>query len=172
VDAPSRSRRGLRRALAFAVAWLLTGALYLLLIDTTSVPELWVGAAVATLAAIGVELARESHVAGEGFSLRWLRHLHRPIASVPRDVAVLIGAAVRQCVAPQAKVGELRAVPFSTAAGDTPTRAFGRRATAEVMGSLSPNTFVIGIDPDRGLLYAHQLRPTEGRRDLDPLELG
>ncbi len=62
------------RVIAWGFAWLFAGALYLLLIDTTDLPELIAGAGAAAIAATGFELAREQRVAG-GMSarLRWFR---------------------------------------------------------------------------------------------------
>ena len=72
--------------LAWWFGWLFAGALYLLLIDTTDLPELIVGAGAAAIAATGFELAREQRVAG-GMSarLRWLGRLYRPLVNVPSD---------------------------------------------------------------------------------------
>lgn len=43
---------------------------------------------------------------------------------------------------------------------------------AESLGSFAPNTIVLGIDPERGLILVHQLHPQGGRDELDVLELG
>jgi hypothetical protein len=66
--------------------------------------------------------------------------------------------------------GAFRAVPFG--GGEDEPHETGRRALAEAAGSVAPNTFVIGIDGDRQLILAHQLRPTGGRETIDPLKLG
>ncbi|HWF51374.1 MAG TPA: hypothetical protein VG294_12115 [Solirubrobacteraceae bacterium] len=42
-----------------------------------------------------------------------------------------------------------------------------RRALAEALGSLTPNTIVIGIDTERGLLLVHQLRRQGRPEELD-----
>jgi hypothetical protein len=42
----------------------------------------------------------------------------------------------------------------------------------EIVGSLAPNTIVIGVDADSGLLLVHQLRRNGDRDDIDVLELG
>ena len=58
-DWPGAGRWVGRRLAAWWFGWLLAGALYLLLIDTTDLPELIVGAVAAAIAATGFELARE-----------------------------------------------------------------------------------------------------------------
>ena len=145
-------------------------ALYLLLIDITDIPELIVGAGAAVLAATGLELAREQGIVGESIRAGWLKRIYRPLLNVPRDIAIVSLMALIAVVRPKRARGRFRAIPFEEG-GDDQQRA-GRHALAEAAGSLAPNTFVIGIDSERGMLLAHQLKPTEDRRDLDPLELG
>jgi hypothetical protein len=169
--ADSRSGRFVRRAAAWGTAWLLAGALYLLLIDTTSLPELIVAAAAAAIAATGFELAREQHtVGGLSAHLRWLTTLYRPLRKVPSDVAALIVLAFRQLVRPRPVNGTFRAVPFRC--GPDHNIEIGRRALAESFGSFSPNTIIVGVDVDRELILGHQLRPGGGREAIDVLGLG
>jgi hypothetical protein len=73
-----------RRASVWWVGWILSGALYLLLIDTTDLPELIVGAGAASLAATGFLLAREQYLAVETVRAGWLTSLyHRSSGSRP-----------------------------------------------------------------------------------------
>jgi hypothetical protein len=58
--------------------------------------------------------------------------------------------------------GATREVPADT----------GRRAVAETVGSLAPNTIVVGVDAERGLLLTHQLRRNGPPEDLDVTRLG
>ncbi len=158
------------RVLAWWFGWLFAGALYLLLIDTTDLPELIVGAGAAAIAATGFELAREQRVAG-GMSarLRWLGRLYRPLRNVPSDVLALTWLAARQLIRPRKVNGEFRSVPFQTHAQKHET---GRRALAESFGSFAPNTIIIGVDAERELLLGHQLRRRGGDEAIDVLRLG
>jgi hypothetical protein len=156
--------------LAWSLGWLISAALYLLLIDITDLPELLVGAGAATLAATGMELAREQGVVGESIRLRWLSRLHRPLLKVPGDIAFVSFAALRQLVHRDPQVGRFRAVSFSCTGHEK--QISGRHALAEAAGSFAPNTFVIGIDEESEVILAHQLRPTGGRDAVDLLELG
>jgi hypothetical protein len=171
VGSDSPSRRPGPRVAAWIGGFVLAGALYLLLIDITSLPELIVGAGAAVLAATGFELARERDTAG-GLSgrVRWLGTLHRPLVNVPRDVATLSLLAVRQLVRPKAVNGVFRAVPFRC--GDDEELESGRRALAESLGSFSPNTIIVGVDGERELILGHQLSPRGGREAIDVLRLG
>jgi len=149
---------------------LLAGAFYLLLVDTTSLPELYVLAAVAVVCGVGFELSREQGFVEARLVPRWLGAAWRSVIRVPGDVARLCSVALVQLVRPRPRRGAFRAVPFA-ATGDTPADA-GRRALTEWLGSIAPNTIVVGVDTKRGLLLVHQLR-RQGRGDeLDPLRLG
>jgi hypothetical protein len=166
----SRSALARRRAFAWTMGWLFAAALYLLLIDITDLPELIVGAGAAVIAATGLELAREQGVVGESVRAKWLLRLYRPLLKVPGDIAFVSAIALRQLWRRDARVGRFRAVSFS--GDENEARESGRRALAEASGSLAPNTFVIGVDAERELILAHQLRPTNGREAIDLLELG
>lgn len=167
----NHSRAWVRHATAWLTAGALAGGLYLLLIDTTSLPELIVGAVAAALAATGFELAREHDTAG-GLTarLRWLMTLHRALVKVPSDIAAVSLMAFRQLIHPRQSNGTFRAVPFRCAREhDIET---GRRALAESFGSFAPNTIIVGVDVDRELIIGHQLRRTGGDEAIDVLGLG
>lgn len=145
-------------------------ALYLLLIDITDLPELIVGAGAAVIAATGLELAREQGILGESIRWRWLLRFYRPLLRVPGDIAVVSAMALLALVRRRPAFGTFRVVRFEGAGDDAPDT--GRHGLAEAAGSLAPNTFVVGVDAERGVILAHQLRPTGGRETIDPLELG
>jgi hypothetical protein len=159
-----------RRVLAWVLGWVFAAALYLLLIDTTSLPELIVGAVAAALAATGLELAREQGIVGESIRWRWLLRLHRPLLKLPVDVALVSWAALAQLIRRRSSRGRFRAVRFRC--GQDEQLDSGRRALAEGFGSFAPNTIIVGIDTERELILAHQLRTTGGADAIDLLELG
>ena len=169
---PDRPRGELlgRRALAWSLGWLGAGALYWLLIDITDLPELIVGAGAAVLAATGLELAREQQVAGESVRPRWLVRAYRPLLKIPSDIAHVSAAAIVQLVRREPTVGEFRAVRFRC--GEDEVLESGRCGLAEGLGSLAPNTIIVGVDRERELILAHQLRRSGGREAIDLLELG
>jgi hypothetical protein len=167
-----RSRPALlaRRAVAWSIGWAFSAALYLLLIDTTDLPELIVGGGAAVLAATGLELAREQGLVGESIRLGWLLRFYRPLLKVATDVVMVSLAAFRALLRRGPRQGRFRAVRF--AGGEDRRNRSGRRALAEALGSFAPNTLVAGIDEERNLILAHQLWPSGGREAIDPLELG
>jgi hypothetical protein len=169
---PERSRPELltRRVTAWTIGWVLAAALYLLLIDITDLPELIVGAGAAVLAATALELAREQGIVGESIRGSWLLRLHRPLLRVPVDIALVTAMACRALVRRETSHGSFRAVRF--AGGGDEQLESGRRALAEAFGSFAPNTIIAGVDPERELILAHQLKRTGDREAIDLLELG
>ena len=170
---PVRSRLGefLRRGAAWSAGFICAGALYLLLIDITDLPELIVGAGAAAIAATGFELAREQRtVGGLRARLHWLARVHRPLRAVPADIFWVSVLAVRQLVRPRDVNGVFRTVRFRC--GHEHGLETGRRAISESLGSFAPNTVIIGVDAERELLLGHQLRRRGGDEAIDVLGLG
>jgi multisubunit Na+/H+ antiporter MnhE subunit len=139
---------------------------WLFLVDNTHAPELIVGAFVAVLGATAAVLVRQQRRVVLRPDPRWLLRAWRPLATFPRDMW-LITRALRH---PRGVRGRLVAIPIEP--GDESPRNNARRVLLQSGGSVSPNTYVIGTDYDRGLLLAHQLVPTENpAADADPLGL-
>jgi hypothetical protein len=158
----------MRRVAVTLVGFALAGAVYLLLVDTTSLPELYVLAAVALLAGVAFEASREQGFPEARVSPAWLARAWRAIVRVPPEIVLLCREAIAQLRHPQRVRGEFRAIPFS---GGDREQDRGRFALTEIVGSLAPNTIVIGIDPDAQLLLVHQLHRKGGPGELDVLEL-
>jgi multisubunit Na+/H+ antiporter MnhE subunit len=160
-----------RSVWAIARGVLIGGGFYLLLIDTTSLPELYVLAGVAVACAIAFVVSREQGFTEARVHPKYLLSIWRLIIKIPRDIALVCWEALAQLVRPRpGPRGEFRAVRFRATEG-TPHDG-GRRATAEVLGSVTPNTIVVGVDVERGLMLVHQLRRQGPPEDLDVLRLG
>jgi hypothetical protein len=159
----------MRRLALFLAGFAFAGAFYLLLVDTTSLPELYVLVGVALLAALAFEASREQGFPEARFSLRSLARAWRAFAQVPLDTGLLCREAVAQLAQRKRRRGQFRAVPFRAGPSEHDR---GRYALTEIVGSLAPNTIVIGIDADSDLLLVHQLRRNGDRHDIDVLELG
>lgn len=160
----------IRRASILGLGAVLGGAFYLLLVDTKSSPELYVLAAVGIVSGIAFELSREQGFTEATLRLRWFVAGWRVALKILTNIPVLCFEAIAQTIRPQAVRGQFRAVRFR-ASKETPEDV-GRRALTEWLGSLAPNTIVIGVDTDRELLLVHQLRREGEGDDLDPLGLG
>jgi len=160
----------IRRAGLVAIGAVIGGGFYLLLIDTNSLPELYVLAAVALTCAAAFVVSREQGFVEARIKASWVLKIWRPVAKVPLDIVLVSAEALAQLVRRRAVRGQFRAVRFD-AMGDTPEDT-ARRALTDVLGSLAPNTIVIGVDQERGLLLVHQLRRQGEPRNLDVLRLG
>jgi len=156
---------------AALIIWAGLAAVWMLLVDNESLPELLVGAGVVCLATAGVELVRAQRIAHLRVHAAWVARLWRPLARVPLDVGIVMVELIRQLGERRRERGQLRALRFRAVGHDA--ESSGRRALAELGGSLAPNTIVLGVDRSRRVILVHQLKPTgEGERALDPLELG
>ena len=157
------------RRVAIALAgFAFAAAFYLLLVDTTSLPELVALVVIALLATIAFEASREQGFPEARISASWLAGTWRALARVPSDSLLLTRLAIAQLLHPRGRRGELRAIHF--AGGDTESDR-GRFALTEIVGSLAPNTIVIGVDPESERLLVHQLERKGGDDELDVLGL-
>jgi hypothetical protein len=141
--------------------------LYLALADTRQLPELVLGslvAAAAASAAVGIRAARGLRGSLDPSLLRVV-----PAAawSLVTESVLVLGFLLRR-LAGRRQRGRFRTAPFR-AGGDGP-RDVARRALTESLGSLGPNTIVIGVDRDRDVVLVHQLARRD--EDRDPLGLG
>jgi hypothetical protein len=162
--------RPLRMAWILVLGGLIGGGFYFLLIDTASLPEVYAMAGVAVGCAAAFALAREQGFTEAQINPVWLLKGWSAVLKIPTDIALLCWEVLLQLVAPRQVRGTWRAARFGATkqtASDT-----GRRAMSEWMGSVAPNTIVVGVDPERGLVLVHQLRRQGDTDQLDPLGLG
>ena len=162
--------RALRMAWILTLGLLIGGGFYFLLIDTASLPELYALAGVAVTCALTFVLAREQGLVEARIVPGWLLSGWRAVVKIALDIVLLCREALVQLVAPRQTRGEFRAGAFD-AVNKTPEDT-GRRALSEWLGSLSPNTIVIGVDFDRRVVLVHQLRRQGDADQIDPLGLG
>lgn len=135
----------------------LGGPLYWLLIDTVDTPELYAGGAATLLAAGVYEISYSQGYADAAFRSSWIAELGRALARVPRGIFVVACAIVAQTLRPQAQRGWVRTSHYRAGDENDPLD-LGRRALKEALGSVAPDSFVIGIDPDRDELVVHEFR--------------
>ena len=132
--------------------------------DNIGLAELVAGAGAAALAALLTEVAL--HQAGTPIAVRarWLATAYRLPGQVLGDTVLVFRALARQLVRGEPPPSGFRELPIR--AGD-PEDQTGAAVTRRVLlvgaGSLAPNTVVLGIDQDRGVMVVHQLVPNEGR---------
>jgi len=155
-------------ARAWLVWWALLMALWLALVDTVLAPELVAGAICAAIAATGAVIVRQQRRLLLRPRVRWIRCAGRPMRSAITDLGPLARALWRRGVRRRDERGALVEVPYP-AVGDDP-RAAAHRVFTEALGSLAPNTLVVGVDHERRVLLVHQLVPTDDpAADAKPL---
>lgn len=148
----------------------LGGGFYLLLIDTTSLPELYILGGVALACGVAFAVGHESEFVEARVRLRWLPRVGRLAARIPIDIGLVCWEALAQLARPRATRGMFRAAAFGAIKADSSDT--GRRALVESLGSVAPNTIIVGVDSERGLLLVHQLRRQGDPDQLDVLGLG
>lgn len=158
------------RGIGFWVtAWLAAAALWLVLVDSVKLPELVAGAVVATVAATAFELVRRQRVAAQAVRPELSLRVWRVVLRAFPDILRLTRAAFAQVVERRPARGRVIALPFGHTGDHPDQRAV--RAVAVGFGSLAPNTIVVGVDPESGLMLVHQLEPTRNPADIDPMRL-
>jgi multisubunit Na+/H+ antiporter MnhE subunit len=154
------------RVAGWLVRWAILIALWLALVDNAKLAELVTGAIAAAISATLAGLAEAATVARPRLRASMLRHAWRPVARLPLDTLLLMAALLR-VLRGRRRRGRLRAVRFRDRGG---AEAAARHVLAESLGSLAPNRYVIGIDPEREYMLVHELIPSDA--ELDLLELG
>jgi multisubunit Na+/H+ antiporter MnhE subunit len=144
---------------AWLIWWALLAALWLAFVDTVVVPELVVGAVAAAIAATGAVLVRSQRRLLLRPDVRWIRAAGRPILGTVADLVPLARALWRRGVRRRAERGALVELPYAAVQGEP--RAAAHRVLTQTVGSLAPNTIVVGVDRERRTLLAHQLVPTD-----------
>src|SRR5436190_7030393 len=140
------------------LAWVTSMALWMVLADSLRIVEIVAGIGVAALGATGFELARRQRVAEQYVPLRLFARAWRVLLRAVPDVWRLTRAAFAQLVQREPVRGRVVAMPFGHGGADPKQR--GVRAIEGGLGSVAPNTIVIGVDRETGVLLVHQLEPT------------
>jgi multisubunit Na+/H+ antiporter MnhE subunit len=137
--------------------WVVLFGLWLLLVDTLTYPEVLAGAVAAAIAAfVALEVRLHSNVRFQP-RLRWLLLLGNVPGGILRDSATLAAVLWRRLVRGERPHGAFRTLRFSACADNPESAAW--RAFATVTTSITPNTYVIGFDRERGIALIHQLVP-------------
>ncbi len=148
------------RRLKFWIAWYIPlVGLWLAFVGTLDRHELLLGLAAAALGATAQELVNAQDLVRFRLEPRWLRDL-RPLPwQVVADSWLLTVVLIRQLARGQRAAGAFRTVPFPAPAEDD-ARANARKALVTAAVSLTPNTYVVGIEGEDGSMLVHQLVPS------------
>jgi multisubunit Na+/H+ antiporter MnhE subunit len=147
--------------------WAIAFGLWVLLVFKTEPAELVAGALAAVFAATGAELVRSRGYAPFAPDLAWSRGLMRLAREIVVDTWRMALLLVRHFVRGDPITGCFRTVTFRVEPEDDP-RAQALRTVAGWLSSVSPNTYVIGIDEKHHVAVVHQLIRDELPPELDP----
>ena len=143
------------RVRSWLVWWVLLMAFWVIIDDSVATDELLVGAGAAALAALVAELV--TYQAGTRFRMRI--RVADPGAAPARPGRPRHGDRLRRAVAaPGARRAAAQRVPRAARPVRRRSAEGVTRRTLLIGGtSLAPNTFVLGIDADTGLMVVHRL---------------
>ncbi|MGH2865077.1 MAG: Na+/H+ antiporter subunit E [Solirubrobacteraceae bacterium] len=147
----NKQRRLLAGALVLIGWWGLLGGVWMLLVDTVSTVEVLCAVAAALAGVLATRLVFDSGAASMRPAGRLPVALAKQLVRVPADIWLLAVALAR------ALAGNRRPGRFYELALELPVseQGNGRRAAIELLGSLAPNTIVLGVDEQR--VIVHQL---------------
>lgn len=154
-----------RRVRSWLLWWVSLTVLYDLLVFKTETAELVAGALCGAVSATAAELVRSRGNVHFAPGFGWLR----AVPALARDVVVdtlrmvpLLWRAARG----ERLQGRMRYVAFPAASLKGP-EGTTRRALEKFLGSIAPNSFVVGFDERHDVVVLHQLEPTEAPPRVD-----
>lgn len=139
--------------------WGLLGGVWMLLVDTLSTAEAICAVAAALAGALTARLVLASGAAPRRASVRLLAGVVRQLARVPVDMW-LLALALAGTLAGRRRPGRFHLLRLELAVNE---KANARRAAIELVGSLAPNTIVLGVDEHQ--LVVHQLLARHTERE-------
>jgi len=130
--------------------------IWFILVGSISWAELALGLVAAPIAATVTEIMRSTGFARFYPRLRWLAQIWRVPGEILRDCGFLCSLLARRILGKRQKRSNFKVIPFDS--GGTGARAAARRALTITIGSLSPNTCVLDIEPYENFALLHQIR--------------
>jgi multisubunit Na+/H+ antiporter MnhE subunit len=150
-----------RRIGSWLIWWTLLMALWVLLDDSIALAELLAGAGAAALGASLAELVQHQAATQLRMRIKWLVPALGLPLQVGRDTILVLRVLWDRLVHGRDPVSGFREVPTSW--GDETPEGVSRRVLLVGGRSVSPNTFVLGIDQEREVMVLHQLVVNQGR---------
>jgi hypothetical protein len=153
-----------RRVVAWLAWWVLLMSFWVIIDDSIRTDELLAGAGAAALGATLAEVV--SNQAGLRVRVRreWIRQAAALPAQVARDTWIVFAALWRLLARGEQPRSRFRAVPAGRAGKHSASDdedATTRRVLQVWKHSLAPNSFALGIEPERDIMIIHQLIPAE-----------
>jgi len=142
------------KSFKFLVAWAILLGVYLILVGSASTSELWVGAVLA--AGVTVLLSWSKSTGMLALRLRWqdLAPLRYVPGAILRETGQDFYALVRRLAGQEVEGITLR-LPFAPTGKDPESAT--RRALAIFGVTITPNSYVVRVDTDKGEILIRQL---------------
>jgi multisubunit Na+/H+ antiporter MnhE subunit len=149
-----------RRVAAWIGWWIAGMSFWVMLDDSTQFDETLAGAGAAALAALVAEMATYQAAARLKIRAEWFVPALRLPGQVAGDLITVFGALWRKLARGEQPHSAFATIPVRY--GDDTTEGVTRRVLMIGGRSLAPNTFVLGIDKDLGVMVVHQLEAKSG----------
>jgi multisubunit Na+/H+ antiporter MnhE subunit len=130
-------------------------ALWILMVGSLALQELALGALAAAVAATAAEVVRAQDLVRFRMRPRWAAGVWTLPWRVVADSGLLAVALWRQLRRPGSVRGVFRVLRFPSEGGGAAAAA--RRALVTSVVSITPNTYVVGIEGEEGTVLVHQL---------------
>jgi multisubunit Na+/H+ antiporter MnhE subunit len=138
-------------AAVLTVCWVAIAGLWMLLVDTPSTAEEVSAAVAALVGVIATRLVLAGEVERMRPALSVVSALARQLGRIPADLW-LLAVALARALTGRRRPGRFHELELHLPVNE---RGNGRRAAIELVGSLAPNTIVLGVDEHR--VIVHQL---------------
>ena len=150
-----------RRVRSWLVWWVLMMSFWVMLDDSIATDELLAGAGAAALAALLAEVVTYQAATRLRIRVTWLIPALSLPGQVVRDTGIIYHALWRRLVHGEQPPSAFVELP-ARYGNDTP-EGMTRRTLLVGGTSVAPNTFVLGIDPERDVMVVHRLVAQRGR---------
>ena len=144
-----------RRVGSWLVWWVLMMSFWVMIDDSIATDELLAGAGAAALAALFAELVTYQAATRFRMRIKWLVPALSLPGQVVRDTVIVYRALWRRLVHGEQPPSAFLELPARY--GDDTPEGMTRRTLLVGGTSLAPNTFVLGIDPERDVMVVHRL---------------
>jgi multisubunit Na+/H+ antiporter MnhE subunit len=144
-----------RRVGSWLAWWVLMMSFWVMIDDSVSTDELLAGAGAAALAAFLAELVTYQAAARFRMRVEWLVPALRLPGQVAQDTVTVYAALWRRLVHGEQPPSAFLELPARF--GDDTPEGVTRRVLLIGGQSVAPNTFVLGMDKDLGVMVVHRL---------------
>ena len=151
-------------AASWVVWWVALAVLWLLYQGEWNSMQLYAAASAAAVSATLALVVGRYAAPRARIEQRWLLRAKRVPAQIVVEFVVVTRVLVRALVERRVPTGEFRAVRFPTG-GSRPAER-GRRAFVTLAMGYSPNSYVVDMDEERGLVLVHLLSPVPPGEEL------